>query len=47
MQITINRDGENHGPYPLEEVQRLLANGTVQENDLGYYEGAANWMPLK
>lgn len=47
MQITINRDGENHGPYPLEEVQRLLANGAVQESDLGYYEGAANWMPLK
>ena len=47
MQITIHRDGENHGPYPLEEVQKLLANRVAQENDLGYYEGAPNWIPLK
>ena len=33
--------------FSLEEVQKLLANGVVQENDLGYYEGATNWMPLK
>ena len=42
MQITINRGGENYGPYSLEEIQKLLTNGTLQESDLGYYEGASN-----
>ena len=46
MQITINRNGENHGPYPLEQVREMLANGSMQPNDLAHYEGAADWVPL-
>ena len=47
MQITINRAGDNHGPYSLEQARELLANGTLQETDLAHYEGAADWLPLK
>ena len=47
MQITINRGGENHGPYTIEQARELLANGTLQEADLAHYEGAADWLPLK
>ncbi len=47
MQITINRDGDNHGPYSIEQTRELLANGTLQESDLAHYEGAADWLPLK
>ena len=47
MQITINRGGENHGPYSLEQARELLGNGTLQETDLAHYEGAADWLPLK
>ena len=43
MQITINRAGDNHGPYSLEQARELLANGTLQETDLAHYEGAADW----
>ena len=46
MQITINRNGENHGPYPLDQVREMLANGSMQPNDLAHYEGAADWVPL-
>ena len=46
MQITIKRDGENHGPYPLEQVREMLANGSMQPTDLAHYEGAADWVPL-
>ena len=46
MQITINRNGENHGPYALEQVREMLANGTLQPTDLAHYEGATDWMPL-
>ena len=46
MQITINRDGENFGPYSLEEVRDLLANGTLKETDLAHTEGSENWTPV-
>jgi len=46
MQITINRDGQNYGPYPLEQVQQMLQAGQAQLTDLAHYEGAADWVPL-
>ena len=46
MQITINRDGENFGPYSLDEVRDLLANGTLKETDLAHTEGSENWTPV-
>lgn len=46
MPITINRDGENHGPYTPEEVRDLLANGTLKEDDLAHEEGTDGWVPL-
>ncbi len=46
MQIHIARNGQKLGPYSLEEVNRQLAAGTLTTADLGWYEGAAGWMPL-
>ncbi len=46
MQITINRDGENFGPYSLEEVRDLLANGTLKGTDLAHTGGSENWTPV-
>ena len=47
MPITINRDGENHGPYTPEEVRDLLANGTLKEDNLAHEEGTDGWVPLR
>ena len=46
MQITINRDGENHGPYALEQVREMLADGSLRETDLAHFEGSEDWMPV-
>ena len=27
MQITINRDGQNYGPYTVEQLQQMLQAG--------------------
>ena len=46
MMIHIDRGGERMGPYSLEDVNHYLADGTLQPSDLGWYDGAADWVPL-
>ena len=41
MQITINRNGENYGPYSLEQVREMLDSGQAQPTDMGNVEGNA------
>ena len=46
MQIHVDRGGERFGPYSLEEVNRYLADGTLMPSDIGWHEGATDWVPL-
>lgn len=46
MQIFIQHQGQQTGPFPLEQVRAGLANGTYQPTDLAWHEGAAEWLPL-
>ena len=45
MQIHIHKDGENFGPYPLEQVRQYLEAGNFKGNDLACHDGA-NWIKL-
>jgi tetratricopeptide (TPR) repeat protein len=44
--VYIYRNGRQEGPYPIERVRAWLASGQLQANDLAWYEGAVNWMPV-
>ena len=46
MQIYVGKNGQQLGPFSLEEVNRKLADGTFAASDLAWYEGAAAWAPL-
>src|SRR3954462_7642421 len=46
MQIYIGKNGQQLGPFSLEEINRKLADGTFAGTDLAWYEGAAGWTPL-
>ncbi len=46
MEIYINRDGQHHGPYSVEQVNEQLAAGELSVEDLAWYEGAEEWLPL-
>jgi GYF domain 2 len=46
MQIYVGKNGQQLGPFSLEEVNRKLADGTFVGTDLAWYEGAAGWAPL-
>ena len=44
--IHILRDGQQFGPYSLEEVNAFLADGSLLPSDQAWYEGAPEWIPL-
>jgi len=46
MEIFVGKNGQQLGPFSLEEVNRKLADGTFAASDLAWYEGAAGWAPL-
>jgi uncharacterized RDD family membrane protein YckC len=46
MEIWIGRDGQRHGPYKEEDVRQWLRSGQLAVEDLGWYEGLADWQPL-
>jgi len=46
MQITINRGGEHHGPYTVEQVKQMLASGQLTATDLAFTEGMSKWKSL-
>jgi len=46
MEVWIGRDGERHGPYSDADIRQWLGSGQVSRDDLGWYEGLADWQPL-
>jgi len=44
MMIHVARQGERLGAYDLEDAKIRLREGSLRENDLAWYEGAADWM---
>lgn len=46
MQIHIHRDGQQTGPFSLEEIRAKLASGELQPTDMAWYEGAPNWLAV-
>lgn len=46
MQIFISRDGEQAGPYSVEEINACLKDGTLLPSDLACQEGMEEWLPL-
>lgn len=47
MQIHLVRGGQREGPFTVDQVRALLAEGRAQPSDLAWYEGLANWQPLQ
>ncbi len=46
MMIHVMRDGQQFGPYTLEDVNAYLGQGTLLPTDQAWYEGAPDWMLL-
>ncbi|MBC8324513.1 MAG: protein kinase [Verrucomicrobia subdivision 3 bacterium] len=46
MEIRINRDGAEFGPYSLEQVNQLMTEGSLLPTDLAWYDPMETWAEL-
>ena len=46
MMIHVMRDGQQFGPYTLEDLNSYLAQGTLLPTDQAWWEGAPAWVPM-
>ncbi len=46
MQLYIQSQGRQQGPYPLETIRSRLSAGSLDPADLAWHEGLPNWLPL-
>ena len=46
MQIYISSAGNQQGPYSIEEVNKLAQSEPITGDDLCWYKGCAEWIPL-
>ena len=46
MDVWIGKDGERLGPYPEVDVREKIRSGVFARDDLGWYDGLADWQPL-
>jgi hypothetical protein len=44
--LFVARNGQQLGPFPIEEIQRQIRAGTISSSDLGWSEGMQGWTPL-
>lgn len=46
MKITVAKNGENLGPYTVEEINALVLSGKIRDNDWAWPEDASDWVPV-
>jgi len=46
MDIYVSRDGQEFGPYTLEDVNAYIASGQINATDLAWFDGETDWKPL-
>jgi hypothetical protein len=46
MPIYIHRDGQQLGPYSVEQARDYLESGNLVADDLAWYDDAEDWVPL-
>ena len=46
MQIFVQKNGQQLGPYKLDQVNEYLAQGSLHATDPAWHDGLNNWCPL-
>lgn len=44
--IHISRNGQQEGPYTAQQIEQMLADGSIARYTLAWKEGLSQWVPL-
>jgi hypothetical protein len=44
--IFLHRNGQNYGPYSIDQLNSWIADGTIHPSDMAWHEGLPGWLPL-
>ena len=44
--VLVLKNGQQLGPFTLEEINRQLSEGAIIASDLAWHEGLSEWVPL-
>lgn len=47
MEIHITRNGEQWGPYSINEINEQIAEGSLQPDDFAWHDGLSEWVTVK
>ena len=45
--IRLHRNGQNYGPYSLEQILAFIQEGIIKDSDLAWTKEVDEWHPLK
>ena len=46
MEIHLTINGEQRGPYTIDEVRNMLQQGEIRSSDYAWKDGLSDWIPL-
>jgi len=46
VMIYIDREGEQFGPYSIDQVSSYLGDGSLLVSDMAWHEGLNDWVPV-
>jgi hypothetical protein len=46
MDVYIAKDGQQQGPYSVEQLDEMLQQEAITGDDLFWYEGCEGWHPI-
>ena len=46
MEIMVNKDGQDLGPYTPDDLQVELASGNLTKEDFAWFEGCDDWVSI-
>jgi len=47
MQIFVSKDGQQSGPFSVDEIKKQISSGILTPQDHGWHEGLSEWQTLE
>src|SRR5690349_1597296 len=46
LAVYVSKDGQPTGPFSIDQLRAMVAQGSVPDSELAWHEGATGWIPV-